>query len=153
MTSRALIEEFLALPRFAMIGVSRRPGHFSRKLFRSFLAKGYEVVPVNPAVAEIEGKPCFASARDIGGVDGALIMTSPKQTEAVVGDCAEAGVKILWMYSAIGAGAVSEPAVRFAEERGMRVIPGGCPYLFLEANRFPHNAHAALLKLFGSYPR
>lgn len=153
MTSRSLIAEFLELPRFAMVGVSRKSGHFSRRLFRSFVDKGYEVVPVNPAVGEIEGKPCFASVSDAGRIEGALIMTSPEATEAVVRNCVEAGVKMLWMYSAVGTGAVSEPAVRFAEAHGIQVIAGGCPYLFLAGNSFPHNLHAACLKLFGYYPR
>lgn len=153
MTSRALIDEFLALPRIAMIGVSRKSKHFSRMLFRSLLDKGYDVIPVNPALKEVDGKPCAASIAGCDGVAGALLMTSPKLTEAIVRECADAGVKIVWMYSAIGTGAVSEIAVRFCENHGIRVIAGGCPYMFLEGRSFPHNVHAAVLKLFGCYPR
>jgi predicted CoA-binding protein len=136
-----------------MIGVSKKPNHFSRMLFRSLTEKGFDVLPVNPGLTEVDGKPCFSRLSECSPVGGALFMTSPKLTEALAPECAEAGVKVVWMYSAVGTGAVSEKAVRYLENRGIRVIAGGCPYMFVEAGRFPHNVHAGLLKLFGCYPR
>jgi len=50
-------------------------------------------------------------------VDGALLLTSPEQSESVVMDCAEAGISRIWMYRRAGKGAVSSRAVGFCNPR------------------------------------
>jgi predicted CoA-binding protein len=50
------ITKFLECKRVAFVGVSRDPHHFSRSLWREFLAKGYDPVPVDPQATEIEGQ-------------------------------------------------------------------------------------------------
>jgi predicted CoA-binding protein len=152
-TSRALIDRFLATRRLAFIGVSRNHNDFSRSLFREFLHRGYEVIPVSPALTEAEGRPGYANVRDIRPpVEAALIMTSSAVSEEVVRECAGAGVKQIWLYRAGGEGAVSEGALRACEESGIDVVAGECPYMFWPAN-FPHNIHGWIRKLTHSYPR
>ena len=98
-TTRAEIEEFLALPRLAIVGVSRDEKEFGGALFRDLLQRGYQVVPVNPHVDNIAGAQCYARVQDITPpVDGALLLTAPRFNEAVAEDCAEAGVKHVWFY-------------------------------------------------------
>ena len=92
--SQEVIEDFLAQKRIAMAGISRDPANFSVKLFEELCRRGYDVVPVNPNTAEIEGRRCFACVQDIyPPVEGVLLMTSPEATETVVNDCAEAGIR------------------------------------------------------------
>jgi len=154
MTTLNGIEDFLGKRRIAVVGVSRDPRDFARSLFREFQRRGYDVVPVNPAVPEVEGRPCFARLQDISPpVDGALLMTRPETTESVVRDCAEAGIKLIWMYRAGGAGAVSPRAVEFCETHGIQVIPGYCPYMFWSDSSFFHRLHGFVMKLTGGYPR
>ena len=77
-----------------MVGVSRDPKDFSRRLFREMYKRGYDTVAVNPHTNEWEVKPCFARLPDVKPpVEGALLMTSPKETETVARECAEAGVR------------------------------------------------------------
>lgn len=136
------IQDFLGLRRFAVVGVSQKPKDFSRTLFHEFLERGYDAVPVNPAVQEIEGRRCFARMQDVEPpVDGVLLMTSPPVTDTVVRDCAAAGVKRIWMYRATGKGAVSEDAVAFCASNGMSVIPGECPFMFLPGAALVHRLH------------
>ena len=86
------IEGFLAQKRMAMVGVSREPKSFSVMLFEELCRRGYDVIPVNPHMREVLGRRCFARVQDIQPpVEAALLMTSPEVTDAVVGDCAEAG--------------------------------------------------------------
>jgi len=136
-----------------MVGVSRNPRDFSVMLFKELVGRGYEVVPVNPRVPEVEGRRCFARVLDIEpAVDGVLLMTSPGVTEAVVSDCAAAGIKRVWMYRAAGTGAVSDKAVAFCRERGIAVVPGECPYMFLPHPGL-HGVHGFIRKITGRYPR
>jgi predicted CoA-binding protein len=154
MASLDQIKAFLGVKRLAVAGVSRNPNDFSRVLFREFLNRGYDAVPVHPGGGEIEGRACFARLQDVTPpVEAVLLMTSPTATEQVVRDCAEAGVKQVWMYRATGAGAVSREAVGFCESRGMNVIAGECPMMFFQDAAFYHQLHGFIRKITGRYPR
>lgn len=154
MTSLDQIRAFLGTKRLAIAGVSRDSKDFSRMLFREFLRRGFDAVPVHPSAGEIEGRTCFARLQDIAPpVEAVLLMTSPTATEQVVRDCAEAGVKQVWMYRAGGAGAVSGAAAAYCESRGIDVIAGECPLMFFRDAAFHHRLHGFIRKITGTYPR
>ena len=154
MTVMERIQDFLGQKRFAMVGVSRRPKDFSRVLLREFRERGYDAVPVNPEAREMDGQPCFARLQEIQPpVGGALLMTPPSLTDRIVRDCAEAGVKRVWLYRAIGQGAVSADAVKFCEANGISVIAGECPMMFLPGGAWFHRLHGWVKKIARSYPR
>jgi predicted CoA-binding protein len=154
MTVMERIQDFLGQKRFAIVGVSLRPLDFSRALFREFRERGYDPVPVNPAAQEIDGRTCYPRLQEIQPpVDAVLLMTSPAVTDAVVRDCAEAGIKRVWMYRAAGRGAVTGEAVEFCEAHGMSVIPGECPFMFLPGSGWFHRFHGLAKKITRTYPR
>ena len=145
------IRDFLSRKRMAVVGVSRSPKDFTRSLFREFVRRGYDVVPVNPGVCQLEGRPCYTRLSDVDPpVEAALLLTAPAVTDSVVRDCADAGVPRVWMYR--GAGAVSRQAVGFCESRGMSVA-GECPFMFFPDPGFPHQWHAKIRQWRGRYPR
>lgn len=147
------IEDFLAQKRIAMAGISRNPESFSVKLFEELCRRGYDIVPVNPNMAEVQGRQCFARMQDVRpSVGAALLMTSPGTTEIVVQDCAEAGIRRIWMYRAAGKGSVSAKAVAFCQRRGIRVVPGQCPFMFLPDTAGFHRFHGFIRKITGRYP-
>jgi predicted CoA-binding protein len=137
-----IIEEFLAAKRIAVVGVSREPGDLSRLLVRALRDRRYEVVPVNPLSREVDGLPCAARVQDIRPpVEAALLMTPPAVTEQVVRDCAEAGIRRVWMHRGGGAGAVSPEAVEFCRRNDMQVVAGECPFMFLPGAGWIHRVH------------
>ncbi len=148
------IRDFLSLRRIAMVGVSRDPKDFSRMLFREMCERGYDMVPVNPAGHEMESRQCFARVQEIQPpVEGALLLTSPRGTETAVRDCAEAGIRRVWMHRSGGQGSVSQDAVEFCHQQGMSLVEGHCPFMFLPRAPFFHRLHGFILKLTGGYPR
>jgi predicted CoA-binding protein len=148
------IHDFLAQKRIAMVGISREPKSLSVSLFEELCRRGYDVIPVNPKMPEVLGRRCCACVQEIPSpVDAALLMTSPTVTEAVVHDCAEAGIRRVWMYRAGGEGAVSLQAVQFCREQGIDVIPGECPFMFLPDTGGIHRLHGFIRKITGRYPR
>ncbi len=152
-TTREDVDGFLKHKRLAMVGVSRDPKDFSRGLFRDLRRRGYDMVAVNPQLAELEGEKCFARVRDITPpVDGALLMTPPRVTEDIVQECAAVGIRRVWMHRGGGTGAVSEQAIEFCRQKGMRVVAGHCPYMFLPGTAFFHRVHGFFMKLTGGYP-
>jgi predicted CoA-binding protein len=153
MSTLESINEFLGLTRIAIVGVSRNPKDFTRTLFQEFRRRGYDAVPVNPNLGEIDGLPCYASVASVPQpVEGVLLMTKPSVTGEVVLDCARAGVRRVWMYRASGAGAVDDAAVKFCEAEGMHVVAGECPFMFFPEAGFIHKAHGFCRKIFGGYP-
>lgn len=148
------IEDFLAQKRIAMVGISRDPADFSVQLFEELCRRGYDVVPVNPNLAGVLGRRCFVRVQDVKPpVDGALLMTSPEVTETVARDCAEAGIRRIWMHRGTGRGSVSPRAVAFCQEQGIRVVPGQCPFMFLSKTTGFHRFHGFVRKITGKYPQ
>ncbi len=149
-----LINRFLGFKRIAVVGVSGKQNDFSRMLLREFLKRGYDAVPVNPRLDEVDERRCFPRIQDIQpAAEGALLMTSPRLTDVVVRDCAEAGVPLIWMYRAAGSGAVSDEAVDFCARQNIPCIAGHCPFMFFPKSGFPHSWHGLFAKLTGSYPK
>jgi predicted CoA-binding protein len=148
------VEDFLAQKRIAMVGISREAKSISILLFEEMNRRGYDVVPVNPNTPEILGRRCFARVQDIQPpVDAALLMTRPEVTEIIVRDCAEAGIRCVWMYRGVGNGAVSRRAMQFCKERRIEVVPGECPFMFWPDAGAVHRLHGFIRKVTGHYPQ
>ena len=152
-STRNDIDDFLAQKRLALVGVSRNPKDFSRGMFHELRRRGYDMVAVNPNLTEVEGTRCFGRLQDIAPpVEGVLVMTSSEKSEQVVRDCAEAGITRVWLHRGAGKGAVSEAALNFCRQQGLRVVAGYCPYMFLPETPFFHRMHGFFMKLGGAYP-
>ncbi len=153
MTTIRDVEDFLALERIAMVGVSRDPKDFSRHLFREMCDRRYDMVPVNRVAKEIEGRESFQCLQSVRpAVEGVLIMTPAYETIQVVRDCAEAGINRVWIYRAGGTGAVSEEALAFCREHDIGAVEGHCPFMFFQSTGFVHRAHGFFLKIVRRYP-
>lgn len=150
---RATIEDFLSHHRIAMVGVSRNSKDFSRTLFHELESRGYDMVPVNPGAEEVDGKRCFDRISEVDPpVEAVLLMTPGHAAGSVIKDCVAAGVSRVWMYRAIGGGAVSEEALRLCEENRIAVVPGECPFMFLAGGAWYHGVHRFCRKLMGTLP-
>jgi hypothetical protein len=124
--------EFLANQRIAVTGVSRTPkSHGSNVVYQRLRDRGYEVFAVNPNANQVEGDPCYKDLRSIpGGVQAVVIGTRPEFAEDTMGECAELGIKHVWMHRGPGAGSVSPAATDYGRQHGICVIDGGCPLMF-----------------------
>ena len=147
--------EFLAKRRIAVTGVSRRPeNHGSNVVYRRLRERGYEVFAVNPNADEVEGDRAYHDLRSIaGGVDAVVIATRPETAEETMRECAELGIKHVWMHRSFGAGSVSDTATRYGRERGITVIDGGCPCMFDPTADVGHKAMRFVFTLNGHVPR
>ena len=139
-----LARAFLAGRRFALVGVSRDPKDFSRMVLRELLARGYDVVPVSPALAgtEVEGRRAVASLTGLAPpVTGALFMTPPRATGAAVREAIAAGVRRLWLHRGGGPGASSPEALAACHAAGLVPITGLCPFMALPDAGWYHRLH------------
>jgi uncharacterized protein len=153
-TLREAAEEFLAQPRIAVAGVSRDSRQPANLIYRRLRQTGHTVFAVNPNAEEAEGDRCYPDIASIpSGVDGVVVVTTPAAARDVVADCAAANVPRVWLHRGIGPGSTSDAAVDLCRERGIAVIPGGCPNMFGQTSDFGHRCMCGLLKLSGKIPR
>ncbi len=65
----------------AVVGASRRRDKFGNKAVRAYLAEGWEVYPVNPGAAEIEGVRAWARMADVPAeLDRVTVYLPPELT-------------------------------------------------------------------------
>ena len=104
--------DFLSHKRVAVTGVSRNGGsHGSNAVYQRLRERGYEVFAVNPQAQEVEGDTAYPDLKSIpGGVETVVIGTRPERAQATVEECAELGIKQVWMHRGPGGGSVSQDA-------------------------------------------
>jgi predicted CoA-binding protein len=146
--------EFLAAKRVAVTGVSRSPkDHGSNVVYRRLRDRGYEVFAINPNADEVEGDRAYHDLRSIpGGVDAVVIGTKPERADETMRECAELGIKHVWMHRSFGIGSVSEAATAYGRAHGIAVIDGGCPCMFGRTADLGHKAMRFVFTLKGHVP-
>lgn len=145
-TMKEAASEFLASKRIAVTGVSRKSrDHGANTVFKRLRDRGYEVFAVNPHADQVEGVRSYPDLRSIsGGVDAVVIGTRPATGEATMRECADLGIKHVWMHRGPGAGSVSPAATAYGREHGITVIDGGCPCMFEPTADFGHKVMRVL---------
>lgn len=153
-TLQEAIEEFLAQKPIAVAGVSRDSSQAANTIYKKLRTAGYKVVPINPKAEEVEGDRCYPDLKSVpGGVQAVFMATHPKVTELLVHDCADLGINHVWIHRSFGQGSLSEAAVTFAREKGIKIIPGGCPMMFVPPVDFGHVCIRFITGLTGSLPK
>jgi predicted CoA-binding protein len=135
-------KSFLKQRRIAFVGLARDEKDFSRYVFRELASRGIDVVPVHPAMAQAEGRPCFARLQDVPNpIDSALLMIPAGRAEAVLADCLEAGIKRVWFHRGAGKGAGDERAFAFCAAHGIEAVRDLCPFMALAGAGAGHRLH------------
>jgi len=148
------VSEFLRGSRIAVAGVSRDSAQPANAVYRKLESCGYEVFPVNPNAAEVEGVECHPTISAISPqVDRVVVATHPAAAAEVVRECGELGIRLVWFHRSFGEGSVSEEAIRECEARGVEAIVGGCPLMFCEPVDFGHKCMRWWLQRTGRVPR
>lgn len=145
---------FLEQRRIAVVGFSRDPKQPANFNYRKLRDSGRTVFAVNPAATEAEGGPCYPNLRAIpGGVDAVLLFTPPSATAGVVRECAELGIRHVWIHRSFGPGSWSTEAEEIGRTHGLTLIPGGCPAMFFAPVDPGHRCIRWMLGLFGKLPK
>ena len=154
-TMKDAAAEFLAKKRIAVTGVSRKSeGHGSNLVYQRLRSRGYTVFAINPNAENVEGDPCYHDLKSVpGGVEAVVIGTRPETAESTMRECAELGIRYVWMHRGPGAGSVSPAATEYGRQHGITVIDGGCPCMFGPTADPGHRLMRPLLTMAGNVPR
>ncbi len=146
---KEIIEKFFESPAYAVIGVSTDRRKFGNQVFRSMKERKFEVYPVNPGHATVEGEKCFSSVKELPDtVQSVVTVVPPGVTEKVLVECAQKGIRVVWMQP----GSESKAALDFAGRNNMGTVSRECILMFLEPVKSFHSLHRMLKKLLGRYP-
>jgi uncharacterized protein len=133
----ALIDEMLTTAKnIAVLGMSDKPWRASHNIGKYLAAHGYRVFPVNPALKEILGQPCYASldladaaAREQTGrgphhpgIDLVDIFRASQHVPAIVDDVIRLGIPYLWLQDEV----IHDQAVARARAAGVQCVQNDC---------------------------
>jgi acyl-CoA synthetase (NDP forming) len=116
------IGPLLAPRSIAIVGASESPESWAPEIERSLRHVGYdgELYPVNPKYAEVWGRRCRSSVRELPrGVDLAVIVVPARVAVRMVDDCGTAGVRSAMVVSSGFAEAGDEGRALQAELRAV----------------------------------
>ena len=127
------IDWCLSAPRrWAVVGCSPSPYRDSNRIASLLVDEGHDVVPVNPAEAEVLGRRSYPSVPDVPGpIDIVDIFRRSEAAGAHVDEAIAAGARAVWMQL----GVIDHDAARRAEVAGLTVIMDRCPAIELRSRR------------------
>ncbi|MBF6595178.1 MAG: CoA-binding protein [Thermaceae bacterium] len=156
MLMQAATQDFLAQKRIAVVGVSRDGKHAANLIYRKLRSEGYRVYAVNPQAQTLEGDLAYPDLKSLPETpDGVVIVTRPQVGEQVVQQCAELGIKRVWMHNGMHSlgSSVSPQALEFCRANGITAIPGGCPMMYIQNADFGHRFMRWMQNLSGGLPK
>ncbi len=147
MPTRAVIDDFLAQRRIAVVGVSRNPKGFGNLVFRRFRDEGRTVYAVNAGADTVEGTRAYHSLTEIPEpIDGVVVAVAADRAADVVRDAIDAGVSRVWLQRGLGPSSVSPEAVELCRKHGLSVVDGACVLMWDEPVGVPHRMHRAFAR-------
>ena len=128
-SDKDLISILTGTRRIALVGASNKPDRPSYGVMQYLLRHGYEVVPVNPALAgqEIHGQTVVATLAQAGPFDMLELFRRPTEVLEPVQEAIKLGAKTIWMQL----GVVNEEAAQLARDAGLAVVMDRCPAIEL----------------------
>ena len=113
--------------RIAIVGLSDKPERPSYGVAAFLIAKGYDVVGVNPALAgrTVLGRPMVATLAEAAPLDMVDIFRASDQAGAVVHEAIALGARTVWLQL----GVIDTAAAAAAQAAGLRVVMDRCPVI------------------------
>jgi predicted CoA-binding protein len=138
----SLIDEMLRTAKtIAVIGMSDKTSRASHNIGRYLAANGYRVFPVNPALTQILGEPCYpdldaaqaAALKQTGsGIDLVDVFRASEHVPPIVDDVIRLHIPYIWLQDEV----IHEEATARARAAGVKCVQNDC--IFREHAARPH---------------
>lgn len=145
------INSFLDCKSMAIAGASRNPKSFSAEVAKHLSGRGYELWYINPAFGPEEkaNNRVPSVAQLPAEVQHLLVLTPARQTEAVVKEALDKGMKHIWIQQQSDTPASIDMILA---KGGVNLIHSHCIFMFSQAKGV-HRFHRGILKFFGALPK
>ena len=134
MSDSETIEEMLATAKtIAVVGMSDKTWRASHNIGRYLAGTGFRVFPVNPALTEVLGGPCYAdldaaqaAAREATGkgIDLVDVFRASENVPPIVDDVIRLGIPYLWLQDEV----IHDEAIARARAAGVKCVQNDCIY-------------------------
>src|ERR1700722_92644 len=141
-TDPPVIDEMLSNAKtIAVVGMSDKTWRASHNIGKYLAANGFRVLPVNPALKEVLGMPCYpdldaaqAAAREATGVgiDLVDVFRASEFVPPIVDDVVRLGIPYLWLQDEV----IHEEAIARARAAGVKCVQNDC--IFREHSKRAH---------------
>ncbi len=113
--------------RIAVVGASNKPDRAGNYVFAFLVARGFDVIGVNPGIAgqTLHGRPVVATLDEAGPLDMVDVFRAPDQVAPVVADAMRLGARTIWLQL----GVTNPAAETAARAAGLRVVADRCPMI------------------------
>nr|WP_319400629.1 CoA-binding protein [uncultured Carboxylicivirga sp.] len=143
------INSFFQADSIAIAGVSRSEKKFGRVVFTELKKSGYNVIPINPSISEIDGQTCYPNINKLpDSIESLLIATPKDQTDKILREAINKGIKNIWVQQFSN----TNNTLAIAEEYNKAIIYKKCIFMFAEPVAGVHKFHKNLMKVFGRLP-
>jgi len=132
MNEPSVIEEMLRESKtIAVVGMSDKSTRASHHIGKYLADRGYNVLPVNPALQNIDGMPCYpdletaqaAAKEQTGkGIDMVDVFRASEHVPAIVKDVMRLHIPYLWLQD----GVMHDEAIGWAEHAGVKCVQNDC---------------------------
>jgi uncharacterized protein len=147
------VAEFLSKKRIAVVGVSRNFQQPANAIYRKLKGAGYQVYAINPNAMQVEGNPCYPDLHSVPEpVEAVMIVTHPDMAAKIARECADLGIRHVWLHRSFGQGSVSKEAVAECKRQYINCLVGGCPMMYCKPVDFGHRCMKWILKLQSRIP-
>ena len=110
---------------WAVVGASDDPWRSSYGVMEVLIARGYDVVPVNPTHSRVLGMECYPSLADVPrAVDVVDLFRRSEQAAVHVDEAVAIGAKAVWTQLGVFP---DEAALERAAAAGLDVVVNRCP--------------------------
>jgi predicted CoA-binding protein len=132
MSDPQIIHEMLRKSKtIAVVGMSDKSWRASHNIGRYLAENGYHVFPVNPALTQILGEPCYpdldaaqAAALKLtgSGIDLVDVFRASEHVPPIVDDVIRLGIPYIWLQDEV----IHDEAIARARASGVKCIQNDC---------------------------
>lgn len=121
--------------RIAVVGASPKPERPSNEVMAFLVARGFDVVGVNPGLAgrTLHGRPVVATLDEAGPLDMVDVFRASDQVAPIMADAIRLGARTVWLQLGVGDAA----AAAAGRAAGLQVVENRCPLIEWGRLRLP----------------
>lgn len=148
--SKQRIDHFLDCQSMAIVGASRNEKSFSAQVAKHLNELGYNLWYVNPGFEpqEAQNRRLRSVAMLPDHVNHLLVLTPKKQTQSIVQQAIDKGIKDLWIQQQ----SETPEALQLSREHNLNTVHHQCIFMFTEPTGI-HKFHHRVKKFFGTLPK
>ncbi len=121
--------------RIAVVGASHNPDRASNEIMAFLIARGFDVMGVNPGLAgrTLHGRRVVATLDEAGPLDMVDVFRASDQVGPIMADAIRLGARTVWLQL----GVTNAAAVAAGRAAGLQVVEDRCPSIEWRRLRLP----------------